>query len=871
MSDCGNDCRDPVAFPRRIVNRPSLDRIGYRIGTYAEIREALLHWIDTEPALRRWTHRKSDDPGIALLEGAAIVGEILTFYQEVYANEKYIRTASWRESMADIVRLLGYRLSPGVGGRATFAFEIRGDKPITIPKAFRVSAEVTGRDGQSDFETVASSIAIPALSRFSLYRPPVFPNITAGTARFSVDTAALVAAGVTLEKGNRLMIVANLSAAGTARQIAVVEAVRQQFERTEITIRGSWQGTSTTTAVGYKLGRSFRFFGYNSPEKKTVVSSSGTVTQEDVDFSRQTGLPSGWVMVFLYGDRNPLPTFASFPLDQQVDDLAAGSLMLATLPLGESLSLPTTTPDYFFERRIKSVHTETFTQGALTGGTTVVDLDYELAFPLVVSGPPLLYTDIRTVNFHEVLGERFALTSARAPLSATDRTRLYFYGDAATYAALDGRRVQLARGTTVEQTLVATDPAATSSGTTLRPLTLSAPPSIFTLSDFPLDAPTVVAYGNLVDATQGRSEREAVLGNGDSRESFQTFKLPKSPLTYHKHAGSTPPETPELEIYIGERKWTLVPSFFGRGRKEEIYIVREGANGDSWVQFGDDKTGARLPSGIGNVRARYRTGYGAYGPLREDTNVQPGGRLDRLDKIRLLDLATGGDQPEDANNAREAAPGKIQSLGRLVSVADFESETLAIAGVWRVTARWAMVSNVPAMVITILMRTGRDAELSAVRDILVEYNRCRGAQRFPIVVVAGRLEYLYLDASVAIDPSFDDGVVLSRIKEALGVSGAEADGIDGSRGLMATGQRRFGDREYATRIAGTIQNVPGVLWAKADGLGTLGPASDPATLVLPAAPWPFDDVIDCAADSILALDRRHVELKTVAVPAKVCE
>jgi hypothetical protein len=56
--------RDP-GFPHCPANRPALPRIRRRIGTYAEIRAFLLQRLDVEPALRGWTHRGSDDPGIA--------------------------------------------------------------------------------------------------------------------------------------------------------------------------------------------------------------------------------------------------------------------------------------------------------------------------------------------------------------------------------------------------------------------------------------------------------------------------------------------------------------------------------------------------------------------------------------------------------------------------------------------------------------------------------------------------------------------------------------------------------------------------------------------------------------------------------------
>src|SRR4030095_15847875 len=105
--DCRNDCLSPLAFPRRIFNRPGLSRINYRIGDYADIREALLLNLDKEDKLSGWTHRGADDPGIALLEGASILGDILTFYQELYANEAYLNTAQWRDSISDLVKPLG--------------------------------------------------------------------------------------------------------------------------------------------------------------------------------------------------------------------------------------------------------------------------------------------------------------------------------------------------------------------------------------------------------------------------------------------------------------------------------------------------------------------------------------------------------------------------------------------------------------------------------------------------------------------------------------------------------------------------------------------------------------------------------------------
>ena len=72
------------------------------------------------------------------------------------------------------------------------------------------------------------------------------------------------------------------------------------------------------------------------------------------------------------------------------------------------------------------------------------------------------------------------------------------------------------------------------------PLSFDRAPAPFTRADFDEAAPTVTVFGNLVDASQGKAEREAVLGNGDDRQIVQTFPLPKSPLTYFLAAGGIP-------------------------------------------------------------------------------------------------------------------------------------------------------------------------------------------------------------------------------------------------------------------------------------------------------------------------------------------
>jgi len=884
-TDCRNDCIKPLLFPKRPDNRPGLSHIDYRIGTYSDFREALLRNLDKNPVLSRWSYRKPDDQGIALLEGASILGDILTFYQELYANEAYLRTAQWRESIADLVQLLGYHLSPGLGGKATFAFEITGGKNVVIPAGFKISAQLEGAEQPADFETSEEVTAYPALSRFNLYRPYSIPDIDKGTKSFSIDTNVLNKMGMELSKGDRLMLVVNPDNPSTDRQIVVIEKVQKHFDRTEIYIGGSWQGGLVGAKIyAYKLGRSFRHFGYNGPNKiVTIDNTTHNAVQKDVKFSRQLSIiresRASLIRLFenfeydpisidfnLYIDfkYNPLVDVKSMPLDAEVDNISMGSTILIKLQLSSFRS--GAGKEYFFGRTIDKVTKASLTCGAVSGGTTLIELDRAIAYGTKV------YTDIRSIEFLEVLGEKFSIQGVYEEAPSSDLTTLFYFGDLQSYGRLDKRSIIFVKDGAYKEVVANTDSSSISDDTEerLRPLHLSSSLEKFTLEDFPLiGTPIVNVYGNLVQATQGKTEKEAVLGNGDSRQVFQTFKLPKSPLTYLLSVSETPPEVPELRIYVNDRLWEMVPSFFGRGPKEEIYIVREDENGDSWVQFGDRKTGLNLPSGINNVVAGYRTGTGANGALKEGNTVQPGGKLDRLDKIQLPGVVSGGSSPESFDSAREAAPGKIISLGRLVGLEDFETETLAISGVSKVSASWDLVNNTPAVVLNVLMETGRDKEIEEVRSILSNYNKCRGAQRFPVKVNQGELNYVYIDANFAFDPTFKEDLVKKAIKEALGVTGDS--GIDGSHGLFGLSQRQFGQNEYATRIEGIIQNVKGVIWAEITALVVLGVAVNPSDLSPPEPKPPLVQSITCDSDKVLSLYKDHLQLQAQAAKSmEVC-
>lgn len=831
------DFTEPLRFPRTIDNRPALSRIRYRIGTYTDIRRALLRWLDQDDTLSAWSYRGADDPGIALLEGAAVVGDILTFYQELYANECFLRTATWRDSVGDLVRLLGYRLAPGVGGRGRFAAIARGDQPVTIPTGTALRAQLVGIDQTAVFETRDEATAYPHLSELALYRPRRSRNLVDGVSRVRVTPPT-----VDLARGDRLLIAASGSRPNRLDdvQIAVVDAVTRRLGETLVTLRGGLTLDSERVALrAYRIGRTFGHFGNQAPPEYATVDSHGNPEVVTVHHRRNAEM----ALTYLSN--------LDLPLDSRADDLTPGTSLICHFWAGDTMT--STEVEVCAVRTVRRVRRQSLTKGPMTAAVTVATLDGGLVFS--VDGRRRKMVDIRRFEAHGVIGESFTIEAELEPYQVRGRT-LYVFSTADQARPLLERSLMLVRdGAEPEEVRV--------SSLTIAPGAEDEPhlhelelDTEVDYADFDVDGPTATVYGNLVDAVQGESHDETAIGSGDARVEWQTFPLRQSPLTYLHSDSADPPQAPELTVYVDGRAWHRVDSFYGAGPDDEVYVVRESADGNSFVQMGDGQTGRRVPTGVRNVTALYRTGVGAHGPLRPGANVQLADRVAGVKKVVLAGETAGGQPAESAGSAREAAPLRVQSLGRIVSLADYRAEALSIAGVERALAAWRLVDNVPTVVVTVLMQSGRGAEVDEVRRLLLAADRCRGSRRHPLRVVAGSAEYAFLRLSYGIEAGRRRTDVEAAIAAALGLAGT-----DGAEHGLFGSARRFGERGYASRVEGVVQNVDGVRWVRVDAFGSLGVADSIDELALPPEPRVRREVVACPRDHVLRL------AATDAVPA----
>jgi hypothetical protein len=283
---CG--CCEPAApsTPRLVDNRPSLSAIGYRIGTYASFRESMLRALAEAPELAMLTTRESDDYGITVLELWAAVADVLTFHQERYVNEVYLRTAGFSDSVARVARLIDYRPRPGVAARTWLAFTLDAGKRLTIPLGQKVQSVPEQDQVPQTFETLEPVAADARLNRLRVFPLPVNVNsLPAGDLTATLDRLQGPSLAAFFAPGDAIVL---FNDGGTATvEEKKIDAILRLDDR--VTVRWSApvrQSTWTAATAAFKTKRTFRLFGHNAPP--TVVQPTQLSTPSRIVWNLKT-------------------------------------------------------------------------------------------------------------------------------------------------------------------------------------------------------------------------------------------------------------------------------------------------------------------------------------------------------------------------------------------------------------------------------------------------------------------------------------------------------------------------------------------------------------------------------------------------------
>ncbi|MBB4634907.1 putative baseplate assembly protein [Longimicrobium terrae] len=307
---------------------------------------------------------------------------------------------------------------------------------------------------------------------------------------------------------------------------------------------------------------------------------------------------------------------------------------------------------------------------------------------------------------------------------------------------------------------------------------------------------TVRIHANVLLATHGEEVRER-LGGGDAGLEYQRFLLKQAPVTYVPRPTAAGAET-TLEVRVNGLLWREVPTLHGQGPRDRVYVTRRREAGETVVQFGDGRSGARLPTGRENVDAVYRKGIGRDGNVRARQLSQ---LLTRPLGVRAVDNplpASGGVDPETMDAARGSAPRTVVTLDRVVSLADYREFARNYGGVGRAHAVWSWHGGRRGVVLTIAGASGEvPPSDGAVATGLAAALAAAGDPHVPVRVLPYTPIPFHLTALLRRDADRLDDDVRAAVEAAL-------------RDRFRFQAREFGQSVHLSEVVAAMQGVPGV-------------------------------------------------------------
>ncbi len=788
--------------PAAVKNRPGLSAIAYRVGTHSQFKKSMLAALSdiTRPALQNLKTRDDDDFSIALLDAAATMADVLTFYQERIANESYMRTATERRSLLELARLIGYELRPGVAANTLLAFTMDDTPGAPLQTTVDIGTKVQSIPGPDEkpqtFETVEK---ITARVEWNAIKPQLTQTFVP---KFGDTHVYLKGTATNLKPGDAILLV------GPERE-ADSGSERWDFRRVTKVLpdhdadrtRVEWAeplGTTTPHVVlpsanpkVYALRVRASLFGFNAPHPKTLADD--TLKHYGFDPTKTIG---DW----------------NFSISNQIVDLDAtypGILAQSWLVLSRT--------NYQELYRATTVVEASRAEFTLSGKTTRVGLDTNENLSLFQTA----YRDTMVFAQSELLeiaespffdpGTKELLppvTGATIPLvkAPTGLTKGQWLAASGKDTATGKVIMELVQISAVDGANLTVSPPLEKSYVRVTPK----PEESFSLN------------ANVARATNGETVSE-ILGSGDATQFYQQFTLKQPPLTYV--SASTPSGAAStLELRVNDLLWEEAPTLFDRDPQEHIYVTRTGDDGKTTIEFGDGVSGARLPTGQDNVRANYRKGIGTGGLVRAGQLTSLLTRPLGIKSVVNPEDATGAQDRESLDNARTNAPLTVLTLDRTVSLLDYEDFSRAFAGIAKALATWTWDGQTKRVFITVAGPDG--AEIKPNSDTYANLLAALQQSGDPFVslrVKSYRAASFRFAGKVKVNPDYQTEAVLAAVEEAL-------------REQFSFDVRAFGEPVFLSEVIAAVQAVPGVVAVDVNKLYRTGAAATLQTRLLAALP-----------------------------------
>jgi hypothetical protein len=316
---------------------------------------------------------------------------------------------------------------------------------------------------------------------------------------------------------------------------------------------------------------------------------------------------------------------------------------------------------------------------------------------------------------------------------------------------------------------------------------------------------TVTINGNVVKATHGDTRKET-LGSGDGAKALPSFVLKQPPLTYVPASKPSGVDS-TLKVFINDVRWHETDALAGLSPTDRNFITKTDDDGKTTVVFGNGKEGARLPTGIENIKAEYRNGIGKPGNVKAGQISLLTTRPLAVKEVINPLPASGGADKESRDQARKNAPLAVKALDRLVSVQDYEDFARVYAGIGK--ARAAELSNGRRQLVHVTIAGSDDIPIDKNSDL---YRNLRqslldfGDPFQPLQLEIRELMFVIIQANIRILPDYQWELVVTQVRSAL---------LD----AFSFERRELGQDVVLSEVLSVMQAVRGVAYVDIDAFG----------------------------------------------------
>lgn len=331
---------------------------------------------------------------------------------------------------------------------------------------------------------------------------------------------------------------------------------------------------------------------------------------------------------------------------------------------------------------------------------------------------------------------------------------------------------------------------------------------------------TIKIYGNVVKATHGETRQE-VLGSGNGAKTLQSFILKQPPLTFisaenPSGVGST------LKVRVNGVEWHESKSLNVLTPTSRSFISKTDDEGKTTVIFGNGYQGARLPTGVENIKAEYRNGIGKTGNVKaEQISLlvsRPLGVKEVINPLR----ASGGADKENRDQARKNAPLTTAALDRLVSVQDYQDFSRTYAGIGKAYA--AELSDGRRQIVHVTIAGAEDVPIDESSDLFINLRKALHDYGDPfqqIQLAVRELMLLVISAKVKIHADYQWELVVAALRTAL---------LD----AFSFEHRELGQDVVLAEVISMMQKVAGVVYVDIEAFGGLPEKDEQRQSLTPA-------------------------------------